>query len=297
MARARTVRPEFFSNELLAECSMAARLAFVGLWTLADREGRLEDRPKRIGALLFPYDRDIDVNKLLDELQSRGFIQRYDAGGIRVVSVTSFVKHQHPHPKEPPSTLPEKPENPQQNQGAAEDHGEPWRSTVNPALPSGSSGSSGPSGSSESDQETLSPEDSTVAPDAERQASAQIALIAPRSALGKFRRVPADWVPKQEHVVLARALGLNAFGWQWAQDQFRDIDFPKPRVDADRCFNRFLRDSAARILQLQRARRQEQPGGIASSRLSRDERTQAAFAEVEALDRLAEEGNPDALRG
>ena len=55
MARAKNIKPGFFTNEQLAECSFAARLLFVGLWTLADREGRLEDRPRRIRAQVFPY--------------------------------------------------------------------------------------------------------------------------------------------------------------------------------------------------------------------------------------------------
>ena len=51
MARARNIKPGFFANENLAECDPLARLLFAGLWCLADREGRLEDRPKRIAAL------------------------------------------------------------------------------------------------------------------------------------------------------------------------------------------------------------------------------------------------------
>jgi len=48
MARSRNIKPGFFRNEMLAECSPLARLLFAGLWCLADRFGRLEDRPKRI---------------------------------------------------------------------------------------------------------------------------------------------------------------------------------------------------------------------------------------------------------
>ena len=48
MARARNIKPGFFKNEFLAEMPCEVRLLFIGLWTLADREGRLEDRPKRI---------------------------------------------------------------------------------------------------------------------------------------------------------------------------------------------------------------------------------------------------------
>ncbi len=48
--RARGIKPAFFKNEELAELGTVAQLLFIGLWCLADREGRLEDRPKRIGA-------------------------------------------------------------------------------------------------------------------------------------------------------------------------------------------------------------------------------------------------------
>ena len=48
MARARNLKPSFFTNDKLAELHPLGRLLFAGLWTIADREGRLEDRPKRI---------------------------------------------------------------------------------------------------------------------------------------------------------------------------------------------------------------------------------------------------------
>ena len=55
MARARNVKPGLMANERLAELPAIARLLFVYLWVLADREGRLEDRPKRIAAQALPY--------------------------------------------------------------------------------------------------------------------------------------------------------------------------------------------------------------------------------------------------
>ena len=54
MARARNIKPGLFSNEVIAELPAFDRLLFIGLWCLADREGRLEDRPKRIKMELFP---------------------------------------------------------------------------------------------------------------------------------------------------------------------------------------------------------------------------------------------------
>lgn len=109
MANTRLFNFSFFRNEELAEVSMAARLLFQGLWFLADREGRLEDRPRRIKADIFPYD-DVDVESELHSLVQHGFIQRYEVDGRRCIWVVNFVKHQHPHPHEAKSVLPPTPE-------------------------------------------------------------------------------------------------------------------------------------------------------------------------------------------
>lgn len=105
MARIRSLKPGFFTNEHLAELSFAHRLCFAGLWTLADRSGRLEDRPKRIKAALFPYD-DIDVEQLLNGLSEKDFILRYDADGVPAIAIPTFERHQRPKKDEHASALP-----------------------------------------------------------------------------------------------------------------------------------------------------------------------------------------------
>lgn len=105
MARARNIKPGFFKNEILGEMPMEARMLFIGLWTLADREGRLEDRPKRIKMELFPYD-SFDVDPMLSRLQADGFLTRYEVGGFRFIQIENFVKHQDPHYKEKASEIP-----------------------------------------------------------------------------------------------------------------------------------------------------------------------------------------------
>src|SRR5579875_3842956 len=113
--RARIIKPGFFKNEELAEIGPTGMLLFAGLWMLADREGRLEDRPKRIKIEVLPYF-DCDVNKLLDELAQRGFIVRYKVRGIAFIAIPSWSKHQQPHVREaeslipPPSEADEEPE-------------------------------------------------------------------------------------------------------------------------------------------------------------------------------------------
>lgn len=104
MPRARNLKPGFFKNEDLAECSAWARLCFAGLWTLADREGRLEDRPKRIKGELFAFD-SFDVEPLLCELEKRSFIVRYEIDGERFIQVSKFLTHQTPHYSEKPSVI------------------------------------------------------------------------------------------------------------------------------------------------------------------------------------------------
>ncbi len=105
MARLRTIKPGFFLDEELAECEPLARLLFAGLWTIADREGRLEDRPRRIKAECLPYD-ECDCDALLDELAGRGLIVRYEAAGRPYIAIPSWHKHQQPHYKEAPSVIP-----------------------------------------------------------------------------------------------------------------------------------------------------------------------------------------------
>lgn len=105
MARARNIKPGFFLNDELAECDPLARLLFAGLWCIADREGRLEDRPKRIKAETLPHD-NCDADALLEQLAVAGFILRYQVGGDRFIQVLNFDKHQNPHVKESPSSIP-----------------------------------------------------------------------------------------------------------------------------------------------------------------------------------------------
>lgn len=104
MARARNIKPGLYKNEDLAECSIWARFVYPGLWMLADREGRLEDRPKRIKAELLPFDAQ-DMEPLLAELAAGGFIVRYQNEDGNFIQITSFSKHQTPHYSEKQSVI------------------------------------------------------------------------------------------------------------------------------------------------------------------------------------------------
>lgn len=105
MARIRTIKPEFFTDEKLVEVSFAARLLFQGLWVFGDDEGRTPYSPRRIKMQIFPGD-DVDIDKLLGELLRIGVVHRYAASdGAEYLEVKNFSKHQRIN-KPTPSRIP-----------------------------------------------------------------------------------------------------------------------------------------------------------------------------------------------
>lgn len=107
MARSRNIKPALFKNEILGVEDPLLSLLFISLWCLADKEGKLEDRPLRIKAETFPYRENIDINGYLTKLVQHGFIRRYSADGVSVIQVIKFKDHQSPHNTEKPSSLPD----------------------------------------------------------------------------------------------------------------------------------------------------------------------------------------------
>lgn len=102
--RIRSLKPGFFKNEELAELSPWHRLCYEGLWCCADREGRMQDRPKRLKAEIFPYD-ELNIDLLLWDLSRSGFIVRYVIGSQPLICIPSFDAHQHPRQDEAVSVL------------------------------------------------------------------------------------------------------------------------------------------------------------------------------------------------
>ena len=99
MARARNIKPSFFTHDELADNDPLGRLLFIGLWTIADYKGELEWRPKRVKAQVLPYD-DCDIEVLAINLEKTGFIRFYYVGGSDYVHIVNFNKHQNTHKNE-----------------------------------------------------------------------------------------------------------------------------------------------------------------------------------------------------
>lgn len=112
-AKIRSVKPEFFQHDELfdleRESGLPIRLAYVGLWTQCDREGRFEWKPRFLKLQILPYD-DVDFAAVLDALQSRGFVARYDVDGRCFGVVPSFTRHQLINNRESDSKIPAPPD-------------------------------------------------------------------------------------------------------------------------------------------------------------------------------------------
>jgi hypothetical protein len=109
MARIRTIKPEFFRHEELyqaeIESGLPLRVAFAGLWTACDREGRFKWAPKSLKLDCLPYD-DVDFSRVLDALATRGFIVKYASENNLYGYVPGFARHQVINNREAPSKLP-----------------------------------------------------------------------------------------------------------------------------------------------------------------------------------------------
>jgi len=93
MARIRTIKPEFWTDEKLTECSITARLLFLGLLNFADDNGNLQRSSKRIKMQVFPAD-NIDCEPLLSELFAHGVLVEYFAENEKYIHIKGFRKHQ-----------------------------------------------------------------------------------------------------------------------------------------------------------------------------------------------------------
>lgn len=93
MARIRTIKPDFWTDEALTECSLSARLLFIGTLNFADDNGNLEASAKQLKMKVFPAD-NIDCHPLLNELITHGLLIEYSVSDVKYLNIKGFKKHQ-----------------------------------------------------------------------------------------------------------------------------------------------------------------------------------------------------------
>lgn len=98
MARIRTIKPEAFFSESLAEVSVEAERTFFGLLTQSDDHGRHRDNAAIIAGLLWPLRAEhtsVHVEDDLHQLATAGLICRYTGcDGRRYLHVVTWSLHQ-----------------------------------------------------------------------------------------------------------------------------------------------------------------------------------------------------------
>lgn len=93
MARIRTIKPEFWVDDVMVELPLEVRLLFIGLWNFADDEGFLEDKPRRIKMQIFPAD-DVLIEDSLSALCDSGRLHAFDSDQGPLLQVANWVRHQ-----------------------------------------------------------------------------------------------------------------------------------------------------------------------------------------------------------
>jgi hypothetical protein len=107
------VKPQFFTHYELYEAEQQSglplRLAYEGLWCVADREGRFEWKPPVLKLDILPYD-TLDFGSILTALEKAGFVRGYTVDGRKYGVIPTFSRHQNPHVHERASVIPPPPE-------------------------------------------------------------------------------------------------------------------------------------------------------------------------------------------
>ena len=96
VARIRTIKPEFWTDEKIVSLPFEARLLFIGLWSYADDTGALDYSVDRLRMQIFPGDGQTDVDGLIDLLVISDLLDVWiaDDGSRRLITVRNWSKHQ-----------------------------------------------------------------------------------------------------------------------------------------------------------------------------------------------------------
>jgi hypothetical protein len=94
VARIRTIKPEFWTDEKLSILDPLTRLVFLGLISMADDAGRLVDSVRLVDGMLFPNTDDTSRDSL-DTLARMSRIVRYrSSSGQALIQILNWDRHQ-----------------------------------------------------------------------------------------------------------------------------------------------------------------------------------------------------------
>ena len=145
MARIRSIKPEFWTNEKIVDCSTSARLLFIGLWTFSDDAGVHPASARRIKMQVFPGD-DItseQVDQYIEELIRGKLLREFSENGEKYWHIVGFNEHQkidrptYKYPKPPGWIAPQQKKSPNDRKQVVEESSSDRRVLVERLPPDG----------------------------------------------------------------------------------------------------------------------------------------------------------------
>lgn len=108
MARIRTIKPEFWTDEKIVELAFEVRLLYIGLWNFSDDLGRMVNSPSKIKMQIFPADdfKKSDVQGMITELFNKKIIDCYAVDNKHYIQIINWNHQKINRPT--PSLIPEK---------------------------------------------------------------------------------------------------------------------------------------------------------------------------------------------
>ena len=97
MAKYRTIKPEFWEDEKIAQLPIPCRLFYIGTWNFADDNGVFRGNAAMMKSKIFPYDcslRTSDVSKWISALVKIGMLIPLDYKNEKFYKIRAFLNHQ-----------------------------------------------------------------------------------------------------------------------------------------------------------------------------------------------------------
>ena len=96
MARARTIKPSFWTSEQVMLLPVMARLLFIGMWNFADDNGVYPVSLIQLKAQIFPSDSFSldDIKSWVSSLIEQKLIKEYSISDVKFWIITGWKKHQ-----------------------------------------------------------------------------------------------------------------------------------------------------------------------------------------------------------
>jgi len=226
MARARNIKPAFFTNEQVSDNCPLGRLLFIGLWTMADYKGDLEWKEKTLKIQILPWD-ECSVKELAINLDKSGLIRFYSDGNKIYLNIPNFEKHQNPHKNERDKGS-EIPVFTNEGRQLVDLKGLTINRDLSGLKPECSH-------SDRADSLLLIPDSPILIPESVNHESQQVAQVTPSATpRKKAARLPDDWRPDREYWEAAKLIkpDLTQEWFVQVAHKFKDYWIAKAGKDA-----------------------------------------------------------------